>query len=112
MAPQFKPHEMVLVWDTDDQNRVTRARMRDLGPDTPETKVYSRSWGPCCRGWLGDDPLENPQGLFLRLATLNGFATNAARVELAREFARVEGQGWAVALLEVACDRFGNETPR
>jgi hypothetical protein len=83
--------------------------MRDLGPDTPETKSYSRSWGACCRGWLGDNPLEHPPGLFLRLATLNGFATNAARVQLLREFALVEGQDWAVVLLEMAATRFGDE---
>lgn len=99
MRGEFKPDDMVLVWAADNQGRVTGARIRGRGPDTPETRVFPKSWGACNADWMDGSPLESPLGLFSKLAVRDGFASEQARRELIVEFTRVEGQAWAQELL-------------
>lgn len=65
------------------------------------TRVLHSSRGACDANWLdGSHWMTYPMSVFLWMVTVEGFASNAAKIAALWEFAKISGQGgWAVDLL-------------
>lgn len=50
-------------------------------------------------GWLGDNPIDNPIGLFSYLAASHGFQDRQTAMHALRQFGKVEGQSWVKEIL-------------
>lgn len=70
----------------------------DLGKQPKISRSYENSAGACSIDWLRGPWHETPMGIFLCLS-VKGFRSRGARAQSLREFAKIEGQQWALDLL-------------
>jgi hypothetical protein len=77
--------------------RISELRVVDIRErgaiDACSALVNSR--GAVCAEWLDGSESETPRGLFLELVTLEGFASEAAKLNALLQFGKIDGQEWA-----------------
>ena len=96
----INPKNMIALWDTDAQWHVTKVTVVEKSKQNNATDRLPASAGACDAGWMAGNALETPLGLYAHLATTYGFSTTKVAQSALREFAKVEGQEWAIELLE------------
>jgi hypothetical protein len=107
---KISPKEMIALWD------ISEGSAHDVHvfrrSDQPAwSQRLPCSHGACNAGWMdGTDDLETPMGLFLMMA-LQSFRSREDKITALREFASVDGQGWADALLRHLGEDTGSDDP-
>jgi hypothetical protein len=96
-------HRTIILWSSDPERprdeRITEVLIcnKDEQP-TGADRLHS-SRGSCDADWLNGDPCNSPLGIWAMMATIYGFASEAAKIEALREFTKIRGQDWAVWML-------------
>jgi hypothetical protein len=96
-------HRTIILWGSDPERprdeRITEVLIcnKDEQP-TGADRLHS-SRGSCDADWLNGDPCNSPLGIWAMMATIYGFASEAAKIEALREFTKIRGQDWAVWML-------------
>jgi hypothetical protein len=92
----------MILWNRRQGDGVTDAavgRQDDRENNDPYRFACSR--GVCDASWLDGDPLNTPIGIFLWMATVDRFQSREVEVRALAEFAKINGQRWAITLLKV-----------
>ena len=96
-------HRAIILWGSD-MERPRGERISELlvchVDQQPgwASKLYS-SRGACDADWLNGDPRHTPLGIWAMIMTVNGFVSSEAKIRALREFTKIRGQEWTVALL-------------
>jgi hypothetical protein len=100
------PQKMIVLWDSDDEFRITKLRVVNIDEQTPQIDNLPASAGACDEGWLesGRRVVNTPLGLYAHLATAYGFKSREQAIQILREFQKVSGQDWARQLARAAGD--------
>jgi len=91
--------KMIVLWDTNDKQQVTKLAVEHISHQPASTRVLPASAGSCTMGWLSDNPIDNPIGLFSYLAASHGFQDRQTAMHALRQFGKVEGQSWVKEIL-------------
>lgn len=92
--------EMIALWDSDDEMRVTKLIVIRKDDQNRQTNKLPASSGSCDAGWMEGNDLDTPLGLFAYIATTYGFNNRETAAEVVRQFSKVEGASvWAQSLL-------------
>ena len=91
--------KMIVLWDTNDKQQITKLAVEHISHQPASTHALPDSAGSCTMGWLGDNPIDNPIGLFSYLAASHGFQDRQTAMHALRQFSKVEGQSWVKEIL-------------
>ena len=95
-SPKIEPHEMVALWNYDDDGRITELVIVSEHDFTPELHAkYDSWWGKGERDWGLRGFRNKPAGLFAYLATARGFVSKEVARTVLIQFSRVRGQQWS-----------------
>jgi hypothetical protein len=56
--------KMIVLWDTNDKEQITELAVEHISHQPVSTRTLLNSAGSCNDGWLGENPIDNPIGLF------------------------------------------------
>jgi len=80
--------------------RVTEVLVVDHMQMQPKDAArLDNSRGACDLDWLQGNWRMTPMGLFLEMAAVDGFVSQAVKIDALREFAKIEGEVWPEMLL-------------
>ncbi len=94
------PNAMILWTDREGVGVVDVAVCLQQDPEAQDRHRFESSRGVCDASWLDGDPLNSPIGIFLWMATIEGFQSPEVKIKVLAEMARIEGQDWAITMLK------------
>jgi hypothetical protein len=112
MVDKIPAQHAFIVWSSNDSGQVTKLLVTDFTDEPTRRRVnaldYDSSMGACTMEWMQppSSPTDRvswyytPQGVFLWIVTLQGFASKDAKIAVLHEFNKIEGCVWAMRLLE------------
>lgn len=103
----------IILWRDDAKmgGAVSDIHVCDISEQPSRVAELENSAGACSGAWLKGEWHETPMGIFLSLA-VNGFQSRADRAQALREFAKIEGQKWAIDLLSALGEMYVASTNR
>jgi hypothetical protein len=93
----------IILWNGG-ASGLTELHVCDIGDQSQYTDRLHNSRGACDAGWMGGGRWDaNPMGIFVMIMAMESPVSRDLQAVVLHEFAKIEGQDWAVAMLrEVA----------